>query len=618
MFTTAFRKYIENANFTGLMTETKELTVNKTALEKKILPILNRFGFVTLLGILLLLFAMQLVNGEHNVFKIYDNLDSEITSRILPLRNGNLFSFSNEEVIPQMANGLKRNSLNASSRNFESLLFYWFPPVYAYLINYALINLIAFIGMFLLLCNYLLKELENRRIIAALLAFTFTLLPSYTIYGMAILGAPMLTWCILNFVNGKRKLWSLLFIIFYPFYSSLVLGGHVYVGLLFVTGVWFYFKSDRKIAVKLMGIAVLIGALYVISEINLFNQYLFDRSFVSHRTDWDPTFDQIDQTAETLDFYSALRRAWDLTLRGEINAKVYPIFILGFLAYMLIFNFRSVIRDRFIVGLIVLMTVITLLYGFYFADLKPWIYLKNQFMLLKTFRIDRIFFFLPVFWYILFALLIRNAILSGKKLLMIGAVVFLLINFFYVPLKNRELMANVSTFVKGKPKSMITWKKFFAEDLFAEVKKDIGLPQDKYKTVSIGITPAVSLYNGFYTLDLYSNNYPLSHKRSFRKIIAPELEKSPRWKASFDKWGGECFIFSSEIEYRPVFIPSEKSLKNLELNTRQLFLMGGRYILSALEIENAEDLNLGFLKKYTDPNTPLVLWLYEVRPPRKS
>ncbi len=170
------------------MTEPQELIVKKTALENKILNLLNRFGFAILLAVLLLLFAMQLVNGEDNVFKIYDNLDSEITSRVLPIRNGNLFSFSNDEVIPQMANGLKRNSLNASSRNFESLLFYWFPPVYAYLINYILINLIAFFGMYLLLSKYLLKDVgEMRRILSAMLAFTFTLLPSYTIYGMAIL-----------------------------------------------------------------------------------------------------------------------------------------------------------------------------------------------------------------------------------------------------------------------------------------------------------------------------------------------------------------------------------------------------------------------------------------------
>ncbi len=585
-------------------------------MKEKILLNINRYGFYVLLFGLLFIFAIQLINGEGNVFKIYDNLDSEITTRLLPLRNGNLFSFSNDEVIPQLANGLKRNSLNASAHNFESLLFYLFPPVYAYLLNYILINLIAFIGVYLLFSQYLLKDLTNQnKIIAALLAFTFTLLPSYTIYGMAILGAPMLTYCILNFVNGRKKVWSLLFIVFYPFYSSLVLGGHVFVGLLFLTGLWYYFKVDRKIAIKLIGISILLGGLYVVSEINLFNQYLFDKSFVSHRTDWDPTFDQVNQTAETLGFLGALERALILVRQGEINAKIYPKIIIGFLFFMLIFNFKSVRRNAYILPLVYGMIIIMLLYGFYFSDLTPWIYLKNQFMLLKTFRIDRIFFFLPVLWYVLFALLIKNALDSKKRWMYYVAYAFLVLNFLYVPLKNRELMANAAVFVKGTPPTIITWEKFFAEDLFDQIKKDINDPLDSFRTVNIGLTPAVSLYNGFYTLDLYSNNYPIEHKRNFRKIIARELDKSPKWEASFDKWGGECFVFSSEIEYRPQFIPYEKELKNLEINTAALYDMGGRYILSALEINNYNTLNLRFLKKYTDPSTPLTIYLYEVLPP---
>lgn len=585
-------------------------------MKEKILLNINRYGFYVLLFGLLSIFAIQLYIGENNVFKIYDNLDSEITTRLLPLRNGNLFSFSNDELIPQLANGLKRNSLNASAHNFESLLFYLFPPVYAYLLNYILINLIAFVGVYLLFSQYLLKDLTNQnKIIAALLAFSFTLLPSYTVYGMAILGAPMLTWCILNFVNGRKKIWSFLFIVFYPFYSSLVLGGHVFVGFLFLTGLWYYFKFDKKIAIKLIGISILLGGLYVVSEINLFNQYLFDKSFVSHRTDWDPTFDQHNQTAETLGFTGALERAYNLVLRGEINAKVYPKIILGFIFFMLIFNFKSVRRNAYILPLIFGMLLILLLYGFYFSDLTPWIYLKNHVMLLKTFRIDRIFFFLPVLWYVLFALLIKNALENKKRWMHYVAYAFLILNFLYIPMKNRELWASAAVLIHGKAKTNITWKRFFAEDLFNQIKEDINKPLDSFKTVNVGLTPAVSLYNGFYTLDLYSNNYPIEHKRNFRAIIAPELDKSAKWKASFDKWGGECFVFSSEIEYRPRFIPNEKELKNFEINTTALYNLGGRYILSALEIKNYNTLNLRFLKRYTDPATPLTIYLYEVLPP---
>jgi hypothetical protein len=263
------------------------------------------------------------------------------------------------------------------------------------------------------------------------------------------------------------------------------------------------------------------------------------------------------------------------------------------------------------------MFLISLLYGFYFSDLQPWVWLKNQFMIIKTFRIDRVFFFLPVLWYLLFALLLRNAIASRKRWITIAAYTFLILNLLYVPLKNRELKANVAVFSGSKVPSLITWKRFFAEDLFNKIKQDIDLPLDSFRTVNFGFAPAITQYNGFYTLDIYSNNYPLEYKKHFREIIAPELEKSPKWKASFDKWGGDCKIVSSEYEYEygAPFVPDIKSLKNLEINTKALYNMGGRYILSAVEIENYKDINLKFLKKYTDINTPLVIYLYEVLPP---
>ena len=61
-------------------------------------------------------------------------------------------------------------------------------------------------------------------------------------------------------------------------------------------------------------------------------------------------------------------------------------------------------------------------------------------------------------------------------------------------------------------------------------------------------------------------------------------------------------------------MPNKKSLHKLEINTEVLYNMGGRYMLSAIEIENHKDINLQFLKKYTDENTPLIIHLYKVLP----
>jgi hypothetical protein len=46
-----------------------------------------------------------------------------------------------------------------------------------------------------------------------------------------------------------------------------------------------------------------------------------------------------------------------------------------------------------------------------------------------------------------------------------------------------------------------------------------------FKAKNIGIDLTVSQFNEFYTLDVYLADYPLTYKKTFRKIIAKELNR---------------------------------------------------------------------------------------------
>lgn len=50
---------------------------------------------------------------------------------------------------------------------------------------------------------------------------------------------------------------------------------------------------------------------------------------------------------------------------------------------------------------------------------------------------------------------------------------------------------------------------------------DVIIPS--IRVASIGICPVVSLMHGFYTIDGYSNNYPLEYKHTFWGIQTEEL-----------------------------------------------------------------------------------------------
>ena len=94
---------------------------------------------------------------------------------------------------------------------------------------------------------------------------------------------------------------------------------------------------------------------------------------------------------------------------------------------------------------------------------------------------------------------------------------------------------------------------------------------------SIGIHPAISQYNGFYTLDTYNNFYPLSYKHQFRKIIEKELAKNKTIRNYFDQWGGRVISLQHNLENDYMIKKdSKRHLKNLQLNTEVFKEMGGQ------------------------------------------
>ena len=159
-----------------------------------------------------------------------------------------------------------------------------------------------------------------------------------------------------------------------------------------------------------------------------------------------------------------------------------------------------------------------------------------------------------------------------------------------------------------------SYREFYAEDMFQDIKAYIGEEPQDYRVVSIGIHPSISQYNGFYTLDGYASNYPLSYKHEFRKIIAKELDKSPFYRDYFDHLGGSrCYIFVEKLMYNSMMDKNTTIvIEQLDLDTVQLKRWGAEYIFSALEIDNAAEISLKLDQVFTDQNSAWKIYLYEV------
>src|SRR3954454_15399766 len=78
-----------------------------------------------------------------------------------------------------------------------------------------------------------------------------------------------------------------------------------------------------------------------------------------------------------------------------------------------------------------------------------------------------------------------------------------------------------------------------------------------------------------------------------------ELAKNKTIRTYFDEWGGRCYIFTDELGKHYMFKKnSNKRLKNLQLNVEQFKKMGGRYIFSAVPIENSAENGLDLEKVF--------------------
>jgi hypothetical protein len=162
-----------------------------------------------------------------------------------------------------------------------------------------------------------------------------------------------------------------------------------------------------------------------------------------------------------------------------------------------------------------------------------------------------------------------------------------------------------------------SFREFYSENLFRKIKEYIGKPQSTYRTLSLGLYPAIPQYNGFYTLDGYESNYPVEYKHKFREIIRNELEKSEVFREFFDEWGSQCYVFSHELEKEgdyPYYFPktSQKKLYDLHINVKPLQEFGEVYVFSSLEIVNYKSNGLLFLKSFENVESPLKIYLYKV------
>jgi hypothetical protein len=538
-------------------------------------------------------FLPFLLLGSHSYITIHDNLDGEFVVNYLLVKTGTALSFGNSSTVANIMNGLPRAAL-PSGLNVTVLLFYVFTPAWAYIVNFILVHIVAFCGMFLLLRKHFLTK-DDDYLLAGAIAICFFLVPYYTTYGISVAGQPLLAYAFLNIRNGQRNWKDYLIVLLFPLWSDIALIAPFAVSALALILAIDWVRSRSLNKPFLVALMLLVSA-YGALQYQLVYSILGSHTFVSNRTSWNRWTD--------LNVSSNLRKTFELLPITQYHTGSFstlPVIVaVGSALVLLVARKR---RAGLLDVLAIAIALICLEYGFY--DWLAW-------LAPRSFNASRYYFLLPLLWMLVFALSLKE--LKRDKWGFAIAWCLIAVQAGAILKFNTEYANNVGL-LAGKHVYEPSFSRFFAQDLFGDIDRYIAKPKESYRVVTIGMHPTVAQFNGFYTLDGYLTNYSLAYKQRFRRIIWKELNKDSKLRDYFDGWGNRCYVFSSELGLNELCSGNNHYvLHNLDLDMEQVRAMGGEYVISAARIEDSAQNGLTLEKEFSSANSFWHLYLYHLTP----
>ncbi len=568
-------------------------------------------------GVLLMAaaFAPYAVLREGSVFPIHDQLDETILTYVLNAK----YLGTGAEVFPEMLGGVNASGMQPSAILFV-FLYRIFPAFWAFLIQYGIVFATGFFGMY-----FCAKEITGSSILACAAAGCFCMLPIQPIYGLSVMGVPLLLYGFLCLQRRKHIFLSFLILLFFGLTTHLVLIGYVALGLWGLALLCLAVKK-RLSKLPVTGFFWLL-TIYIAVNYRLFIELLFGRSsYVSHREE------QINGASAF--WNTALDMFWN---SGQHAQSLHRFLVIPIAAALLggAFLYRRAerrVRQRYIAAVagLAMLAGIAVFYGICKssagADFK-----NGCSGFLRYFQIERVYWLYPAGWYLEFVLcfsvwwgaLSEGAAGTASRRLpgILCAPAFkltVLVLLFLPTLQEIKVSSyfyrNVNQINNGSGiTGYISWESFYAEDLMADLEEAIGREMGSYRVAHLGISPAPSLMHGFYTVDGYSNNYPLEYKHRFRRVMEKELEKNPETAVYFDTWGSRCYLYSGESGSEWMLGKDRHIVyDNLEFDMDALKALGCEYLFSCGEILNAGELGMELMGYFETETGYWGVWLYEV------
>ena len=568
--------------------------------------------YLILVGLLLFMQAVVfLVFRENSYIAVHDNLDLFI-AHLQIMKNNHAF-FTHDTLLP-MLGGISRDTFG-SEFSLYNILFFLFPNFVAYMIGYALKILIGFFS-FLLLAKDIYKDKFNEyKAILIVIALAFGLIPVFPTYSIAFTSIPLIIY-LLRKIYREPKWYLFLFVFCYPLVSYFSYFGFFILAYLVCAVVILWIK-DKKFPLGIFCSLIILSMGYMLFEYRLFKEMLFG-STITIRTTMvgnDFSFVEILQSIGSV-FVNTIFHAQDSHFYVVLPVCIVGIVVINFF-YIKGKQYKKILTDS--CNLTFFFIVFNcIIYGIYDCEVFRTL-IETLIPQLTGFQFNRTLYFNSFLWYALLFLVLKKFYdtrkTAWKRFANVIVVITVLIvmfepqvyNDFYYTCYNQAYKI-----IKDKEPSNLNYREFYSEDLFTEIKDEIGYNGEW--SIAYGMHPAVLQYNGISTLDGYLGMYSVEYKEKFNKLIAPALENSDYFRDYFDTWGARAYVYSGSDEN------TYKEVRNLELADNSLNIdidafkeLDGKYIFSRIAVDNQEELGLDLIGSYKEDSSPYIIYVYTVR-----
>ena len=574
----------------------------------------KRYWHWILAGSIFFFEALVLLVLRENIYVgICDNLDLFIV-QLKMLRENSAF-FAQSETMPILGS-ISRNYF-PSEFSLYNLLYLLLPDIYAYIIGYLLKLLLAF-GACLLLAKYVLQENYKRYEKAvALTATAFALLPVYPMYALCFASMPLILYLLLRIY--KEPKWQLyVAVFFYPLCSYFSFFGAFLLGYILIAIVLLWIK-DKRPSVSLAVAFVVLLAGFVCFEYRLFGVMLFSDE------------ETIRSTMVTADY--GANELWhcfaDVFLHGFSHARsVHTYFVLPVCVFYFIWNTIQYLTGRkkdpctdVFYLTIVFIVFNCLVYALYFwRPLRTFV--ETMLPPLKGFQYGRTIFFNTFAWYFAFFIAVkqlidknyRGGVLKGisyilciVSILIVGSTQCEYSDFY------NTCYCNLYKLLKHTEVNQLSYREFYGGSLIEQIKEDIEY-DPSMGACAYGFHPAMLSYHGITTIDGYCGYYSQEYKEKFRTAIAPALEANKGWQTYYDEWGCRAYLFSASGQNIYDFGANAPApAQEILIEEQDLKNLGCEYIFSRVELTNAQDMQLEYIKEYEDGEMPYSVFLYRLK-----